>query len=272
MPPLRMASISAMPMPCDEREEEPLLLRSVSKNRANSFMSKEEYLQTIASRVLYSRSCGAFYMSLLAASLTEIIWIAHPWVSQVHCCRLSYPRSRLFFAVEAYLTVGLAGETTLRILWMRAAFWRQCGNIFDAIVSALSLLSFALYLDDLSQDLELVVLVVMGSWIALRIMRLLAVARSLHSQRRKSQEDLEVNFTAAASSIFASDGITDEESAGIVSRPSLLELSVQARTRETCSSGLGSPGSEDGQDHEPFDRGYTLTAVPIHHELHHERV
>ena len=45
-----------------------------------SFMSQEEYLQTVASRVLYSRSCGAFYLSLLVASLTEIIWIAHPWV------------------------------------------------------------------------------------------------------------------------------------------------------------------------------------------------
>ena len=34
-------------------------------------MSQEEYLQTVASRVLYSRSCGAFYLSLLVASLTE---------------------------------------------------------------------------------------------------------------------------------------------------------------------------------------------------------
>lgn len=254
-----MARFMCTMAPCDEREEEPLLLRSVSKVRASAFMSQEEYLQTIASRVLYSRSCGAFYMSLLFASLTEIIWIAHPWVSQVHCCKLSYPRSRLFFAVEAYLTVGLAGETTLRILWMRAAFWRQCGNIFDAIVSALSLLSFALYLDDLSQDLELVVLVVMGSWIVLRIMRLLAVARSLHSQRRKLQEDLDVNFTAAGASVFASEGTIDEEGGGMVSRPSLLELSVQARTQETCSFGLGSPRSEDGHEHDAYDSRYNLS-------------
>ena len=100
-------------------------------------MSQEEYLQTVASRVLYSRSCGAFYLSLLVASLTEIIWMLHPWVG--HCCHLSYPRSPVFFAVEAYLSIGLFCETVLRLLWQRKRFWSDRGNVFDAVVSVLSM-------------------------------------------------------------------------------------------------------------------------------------
>ena len=36
-------------------------------------ISGQEYTQLVASRILYSPSCGAFYLSLLAASLTEIV-------------------------------------------------------------------------------------------------------------------------------------------------------------------------------------------------------
>lgn len=102
-----------------------------------AFMSQEEYLQTVASRVLYSSSCGAFYLSLLVASLTEIIWMLHPWIG--HCCHLSYPKSKVFFAVEAYLSIGLFGETALRLIWQRRRFWSDGGNIFDAAVSVLSM-------------------------------------------------------------------------------------------------------------------------------------
>lgn len=94
-------------------------------------------MQTVASRVLYSGSCSAFYLSLLAASLTEIIWMLHPWIG--HCCHLSYPKSRVFFAVEAYLSIGLFGETTLRLIWQQRRFWSDKGNIFDAAVSVLSM-------------------------------------------------------------------------------------------------------------------------------------
>ena len=82
-------------------------------------MSQEEYLQTVASRVLYSRSCGAFYLSLLVASLTEIIWMLHPWVG--HCCHL-VPEVAGLLAVEAYLSIGLFCETVLRLLWQRKRF------------------------------------------------------------------------------------------------------------------------------------------------------
>ena len=48
-----------------------------------------EYVQTVATRVVYSRGYGAFYVSLLAASITEIVWIFHPWTD--HCCRSTRP-------------------------------------------------------------------------------------------------------------------------------------------------------------------------------------
>jgi len=175
------------------------------RSRSASFMSQEEYLQTIASRVLYSRSCTAFYLSLLLASLTEIVWILHPWVNTRHCCRLSFPRSRVFFAVETYLTVGLFGETTLRILWQRSRFWLQCGNIFDASVCVLSVLSFVVYVENLSQDLEMVVLVLMGVWVALRLARLLTVAKNLHLRRRTIQPSLDIDFATSALSFPPGD-------------------------------------------------------------------
>ena len=35
---------------------------------------------------MHAPSCGAFYLSLLAASLTEIIWISHPCVRPRRQC------------------------------------------------------------------------------------------------------------------------------------------------------------------------------------------
>ena len=77
------------------------------------------------------RAYGAFYVSLLFASMTEILWILQPWTEPGHCCRrspwhsqmhtragaapaalargtrLAYPTSPLFFVVESYLTTGV---------------------------------------------------------------------------------------------------------------------------------------------------------------------
>ena len=67
------------------------------------------------------------------------------WLNRRHCCRLFYPQSRIFFIVEAYLTLGLVAETSLTLLWQRKAFWKSTGNWFDAIVCATSVMSFGLY-------------------------------------------------------------------------------------------------------------------------------
>ena len=79
-------------------------------------------MQIAAGRIIYAPSCGVFYASLLAASITEIVWISHPWLStkasREHL--FYYPKSRLFLAVEAYLTLGLVAETSLTLIWQRA--------------------------------------------------------------------------------------------------------------------------------------------------------
>lgn len=180
------------------RKEGELLLpwrtgSSSSSSMSPSYMTQEEYLQTVASRLLYSRSIGIFYISLLAASLIEVVWILHPWVSPGHERRISYPTSRLFFAVELYLTTGMVCETLLRIVLLRRAFWAEPGNVFDASVCALSVLSFLLYVDRLAQNLEVALLVVMAGWVLLRIARLCTVARTLHRQRSDASR-LDVNF------------------------------------------------------------------------------
>ena len=104
-----------------------------------------EQLHITAGRLLYAPQCGIFYLSLLGASIAEIFWISHPWLNPMHCCRLFFPTSRLFFFIEAYLTLGLVAETTLTLLWQRKAFWSSCTNLFDVTVCAMSLFSFALY-------------------------------------------------------------------------------------------------------------------------------
>lgn len=143
-----------------------------------------EQLQIAAGRLIYAPQCGLFYASLLTASIVEIVWISHPWVPSgyhwcvrtrtlshesnaiasaplttalplPHCslvshgksfssCHFSYPRSRVFMCIEAYLTCGLVAETTVTLLWQRGAFWASKSNWFDAIVCCMSILSFFL--------------------------------------------------------------------------------------------------------------------------------
>ena len=103
-----------------------------------------EQLQIAAGRVIYAPQMSAFYASLLTASITEIVWISHPWMSK-KSGHFFFPKSTAFFLVEAYLTLGLVAETTLTLLWQRAAFWRSAANIFDAFVCACSIFSFGLY-------------------------------------------------------------------------------------------------------------------------------
>jgi len=182
----------------DSKEGKPLLdWRSFSGGPASMHMSQEEYLQTIASRLLFSRSCGLFYSSLLAASVVEVVWILHPWVPWVESDGLiHYPTSRVFFAVELYLTAGLIGETALRAVLQRAAFWAEWVNVFDTAVCVLSVLAFILGLTPQTQiahNLEVVILVLLASWVALRLARLLTVARKLHRQRAHSSS-LDVNI------------------------------------------------------------------------------
>lgn len=69
-------------------------------------VSFSDYIQIAAGRVKNAPSCGAFYASLLAASITEIVWISHPWINPRHCCKLYYPESHVFFLVEVRTRAG----------------------------------------------------------------------------------------------------------------------------------------------------------------------
>jgi hypothetical protein len=139
-----------------------------------------------AGRLMYAPSCGLFYASLLLASLTEIIWISHPWINPTHCCRLFYPKSRVFFAVEAYLTLGLVAETSLTLVHQRRAFFRSFMNWFDLVVCGSSLLSFGLYWSGgPTAVLDEAILLVMVGWVALRLARLVIVVRRLLRERRR---------------------------------------------------------------------------------------
>jgi len=72
-------------------EVDPLLpaRRACGSTPSSYATPSSEYVQTVATRVVYSRGYGAFYVSLLAASITEIVWIFHPWTD--HCCRSTRP-------------------------------------------------------------------------------------------------------------------------------------------------------------------------------------
>ena len=199
------------------KEGETLLAWRISGSSSSfgQYMTQEEYLQTVASRLLYSRSISLFYVSLLAASIVEVVWILHPWATPGHERRISYPNSRAFFVVEVYLTFGMVCETALRIVLLRAAFWSDFGNIFDAAVCALSILSFLLYIDEVAQSLEVALLVVMAGWVLLRIARLMTVARTLHRQRSDASR-LDVNF-GVADSVALHEFHSDDEESGELS-------------------------------------------------------
>ena len=107
--------------------DEPLLATDISRN--TSEISIEEKAQILATRVIHSQGLAmpVFYLSLLAASIAEIVWIMHPWAVE-GCCRISYPTSTTAFLVEGYLTLGLLSETLLRMAWLRASFWAAQGS------------------------------------------------------------------------------------------------------------------------------------------------
>ena len=136
-------------------------------------VSRREYAQIAASRVLNSRQCGAFYVSLLAASLFELAWILHPWFltcthPRATCSTwmIAYPKSPIFLAVEVYLTCGLVAETAVRAVWLGASeFAKEPCNVFDAVVGLLSVLSFALYVERSSEDLEVQILSLAIPWL-----------------------------------------------------------------------------------------------------------
>lgn len=155
-----------------------------------------EYLASLSARLLDHNCCGTFYLTLLASSLAEIVWIVHPYAhGHVRCCELAYPSSPWFFAIETYLTAGLLGETLLRWLRQRNTFWKQSGNLFDAAVCALSVFSFLLYeLVEHGELVDVLVLLVMIVMLAVRMVRFVTIAKTVHRQRSRSTAALTIDI------------------------------------------------------------------------------
>ena len=155
-------------------------------------VSSVEYAHIAAGRLITSRSCGFFYVSLLAASITETVWILYPWMNVESCCHIRFPESPLFFLVEAYLTIGLVADVSARGVWERGAFCAQRGNVFDAIVCGLSILSFGLYYARVDDQVEAAVLLIRLAWLVLRLVRLVAIVQKIN--RRNAARHLDVSF------------------------------------------------------------------------------
>ena len=58
--------------------------RRLLSDEAGTSVTLAEQLQIAAGRLIYAPQCGLFYASLLTASVTEIVWISHPWVNPAH--------------------------------------------------------------------------------------------------------------------------------------------------------------------------------------------
>lgn len=121
--------------------------------RATPFgLSRDEYVQTLAKRISYSRAYTAFYISVIAAALLEVGWIVFPGGaassdgSASAAAPLSrpaghLPSSRLFSAVESYVTLGLLAELGVRAAMQQRGFWSHRANWLDIGVAAVSLLT-----------------------------------------------------------------------------------------------------------------------------------
>ena len=120
--------------------EPPRLRCSVSPRASSSLphlLSRNEYVETLAKRVIYSRAYTAFYVSVIVAGCVEVAWI--------FCCGVGQlPQSSLFAVIESYVTLGLLTEVGMRAALLRRHFCLQVANVVDSLVAATSVATSAL--------------------------------------------------------------------------------------------------------------------------------
>ena len=191
---------------------EELPLMGVRAPKPTARVEWAEYLAALSARLLDHNCCGTFYLTLLASSLAEIVWIVHPYAhGHLRCCKFAYPSSPWFFAIETYLTAGLLGETLLRWLRQRNTFWKQGGNLFDAAGCALSVFSFLLYeLVEHGELVDVLVLLVMIVMLAVRMVRFVTIAKTVHRQRSRSTAALTIDIDLDLEEGGAEEAIKEE--------------------------------------------------------------
>ncbi len=69
---------------------EELPLMGVRAPKPTARVEWAEYLAALSARLLDHNCCGTFYLTLLASSLAEIVWIVHPYAhGHLRCCKFA---------------------------------------------------------------------------------------------------------------------------------------------------------------------------------------
>ena len=142
-------------------------------------MSRNEYLDILAKRVLYSRAYTGFYVSLIVAGLVEVVWILSPTDGGIG----HLPHHGAFTLIESYVTVGLILELALRFTLQNRGFWTRLSNIFDMVVVVVSVFSTLMFVAGVETRSEALFadLLVTGR-VFFRLLRLLAITKSFKRQ------------------------------------------------------------------------------------------
>ena len=141
---------------------------------SSSALSRNEYIDILAKRVLYSRAYTIFYVSLICSGVAEVAWILLPTAGGVGIL----PQHGLFTVVESYVTAGLVLELALHATLQRRSFWLTLGNYLDAAVatvSVVSTISLVVGVETRSEALFADILVI--TRVVFRLLRLLTITK-----------------------------------------------------------------------------------------------
>ena len=156
---------------------------------SSSALSRNEYIDILAKRVLYSRAYTGFYASLICAGVAEVAWILLPTSGGVGVL----PKHGAFTMVECYVTVGLVLEMVLHAALQRHAFWRKPENYFDALVAAVSITSTVSLVSGVETRGEaLFADLIVTSRVVFRLLRLLSITKSFQRQQLTADRKLDV--------------------------------------------------------------------------------
>ena len=161
----------------------------------SSALSRNEYIDILAKRVLYSRAYTIFYVSLICSGVAEVAWILLPTAGGVGIL----PQHGLFTVVESYVTAGLVLELALHATLQRRSFWLTLGNYLDAAVatvSVVSTISLVVGVETRSEALFADILVI--TRVVFRLLRLLTITKRFKRQQLAADRKLEVEVRAHA--------------------------------------------------------------------------
>ena len=153
-----------------------------------------EYINILARRLIFSRFYSCFFVSLIVACITEVLWVLLPHGGGVG----QIPTDTAFVAIEAYVTVGLALELLLRGILQHKTFWlfcSECANVLDCVVVALSILSNILTFTGHQTETGMVLSeILITGRVIFRLMRLGALTKSFRRQQAAATHTLEVDM------------------------------------------------------------------------------